>query len=1234
MNQIPDTTKLRHALLIAPLLALPLAGQSVGAPGEETEEDVVVLSPFEVSSEAETGYAAATTLAGNRLNTELRDIGNAVSVITSQFLKDTGAVNNETLLQYTTGTEVGNIQGNFTGLGDGALLSETDRFRNPNSNTRVRGLAEADNTRDFFLTSIPWDGYNVDRVDLQRGPNSILFGHGSPAGIINTGLKQASFRNANEIDIRFGSYGSTRATLDVNRVLIEDELAIRVAALRDDEKFQQDPAFEEDSRLYAALRWEPGFLKKGGARTILKANFEAGEIDSNRPRTTPPIDLITPWFMSGTYQGRLANGSTITYNHLNRQTFNPHQLQDDNTGRPNHGQTRPSYNGGPLAGQPNPAFNPWIGNFAQSFGGPLAYYSGGDASLPASYWVQEAMERKAIGPTGAVDQDVGGFAFHRPGGIALYANYARSARLPFAEFGIYKHQHITDPSIFNFYDNLLEGPNKKEWQDFKTGNVSLTQTFMDDKFGFEAVYNKESYNDGQLSMLTGGHQAIYIDINNVHSDGTPAGDGVEPFQDGTANPNVGRPFISDSGQSNNNDNHTDRDSARATAFFTHDFSEGSDHWLATFLGRHTLTGLVSQDTVRQDQRNFQRYAILDPDYYNFVRATTSQKFNDNWFAPNRVIYLGPSLADRSSIQGADIPNPTTTAELPASANVRVFDSTWNAHNVNPSAYWRNEYYLPGDTRGDSTQAENPANYVGWIDYPVDITDSEAAPGNRDTLTTSARLTKSRVSSRAFVWQAHLWDNAIVGTFGYREDTAKSWNLQRTVTNSLPGFGILDLGPTYRLPTDPVNVIDVTSRAHSIVAHLNDFPFLDELTEALPFEVSLFYNESSNFRPEAQRVNIYGEAIAAPSGETQDRGILLETKDGKYSFKVNKYKTTMLNATSSALGGAWFIGRSQAWAANWVNRFQYNWNADTIAGADPSRNDLETGVSYNYGAGQKPDGTAETPEETRAREQAAIAAWRTWQASVPQKFYDAWQINLNDNTRAVNSVDPVGLTVTEDSISEGYEFEFNAQPTRNWRITFNATKTKAIRTNIGGEALTEFVTAYQNALRNTAAGDVRIWWGGAGNETTLFQWNSNVGSNYTQKKLTEGTNVPEMREWRFNVVTNYDFTEGMLKGFNAGIGVRWQDEIVIGYEPIPGARPDEISFNLDDPYMGPSETNVDFWIGYGRKLTDRIDWRIQLNVRNAFEDDGLIPITTQPDGTPAGYRIAPSQVWTVSNTFRF
>jgi outer membrane receptor protein involved in Fe transport len=1177
-----------------------------------TGETIITLSPFEVSTERSTGYTAPTTLAGNRLNTELRDIGNAVSVITAQFLRDTGAVSNTSLLQYITGTEVGTIDGNFAGVGDGAQLNETSHFTNSNQNTRVRGLAAADNTRDYFITDIPWDGYNVDRVDLSRGPNSILFGLGSPAGIINTSSKQAAFKNSAEAEFRFGSFGSHRSVLDINRVLIKDQLALRVSGLRDNEQFKQEPAYDLDRRLFGALRYEPSFLKRNGARTIIKGNIEVGRVSSNRPRTLPPIDLITPWFESGTYQGRFANGSARTFNHLNRATFTPFQVQDE-TGRPNTGQSRSV-----VGGVANPNYQPMLGNFAQSFGGPVSYFDG-EGNTPQHYHAEMRVVR-GIGPTGNVDGNIGSIPFHRQGGIAPHATFARNALLPFSEFGVYKHRSLTDESVFDFYENLLDGPNKNEWQNFTAYNASIAQTFLNDRIGIEVVHFQERYRNGQLSFLVDGRQSINIDLNSVYIDGTPAGRNGLPYADGTPNPNVGRPFISDSGQFGNNSMRSERDSSRATMFATHNFAEGRPHWLLRAIGKHTLTGLFAHDKRQRDQRSFQRWAVLDPAYRQFLGAPSGIRFTDNLLAPNPVIYLGPSLLNRTSAAGLGIPRPTTAA-IPTSGTIRTFDSTWVGRGVNPGDPWENPAAFPPSV---STQSENPANYVGWRNVELNITDSERTPGGRDLLTTSARLSKNRVSSRVLVWQGHFLDRALVGTIGWRKDVAQSWAFERRADSS-PGFGHIDLGPTYKLRDNADNRAEGSSRSHSIVGHLNQLPYIKEWSRRLPVNVSLFYSKADNFQPEAQRVDIYGEAIAAPSGQTHDRGILIESRDGKYSFKINKYKTTVLNATSSSLGGSWFIGTSQAWAGNWANIFEHNLGGDTIQ----TQGQGDAG-RYTYGTFP-----GETADQAAAREGAAIAAWRAWQRSVDPRFYQVWGLDIGNLNRSLTASAPPGFSVTEDAISEGYELEFNAQPTRNWRLTFNATKTEAQRTNIGGATLSQFIASYENALKNTAAGDLRIWWGHSGAENTLFQWNNNIGSEYAGRKLQEGTNVPELREWRFNMISNYDFTEGKLRGFNVGGGLRWQDEVVIGYRPVPGATASDVSFDLANPYMGPTETNVDLWIGYGRrKVWRNVDWRVQLNIRNAFAGDDLIPITTQPDGTPAGYRIAPYQTWTISNTFRF
>jgi outer membrane receptor protein involved in Fe transport len=170
-----------------------------------SEEEVVKLSPFEVSTTRNVGYQATDTLAGTRIRTDLKDVGASIAVLTQEFLNDIGATDNSTLLQYTTNAEVAGTRGTYAGLGNGTSVDESGNLRSPEGAQRVRGLAAADNARDFYITDIPWDSFNVDRIDILRGPNSILYGLGSPAGIVNGSTRNAAFQNRGEVTARLGS---------------------------------------------------------------------------------------------------------------------------------------------------------------------------------------------------------------------------------------------------------------------------------------------------------------------------------------------------------------------------------------------------------------------------------------------------------------------------------------------------------------------------------------------------------------------------------------------------------------------------------------------------------------------------------------------------------------------------------------------------------------------------------------------------------------------------------------------------------------------------------------------------------------------------------------------------------------------------------------------------------------------------------------------------------------------
>src|SRR5690606_29825946 len=114
-------------------------------------------------------------------------------------------------------------------------------------------------------------------------------------------------------------------------------------------------------------------------------------------------------------------------------------------------------------------------------------------------------------------------------------------------------------------------------------------------------------------------------------------------------------------------------------------------------------------------------------------------------------------------QNLGIAPPTVSPQYSDTMTLRYFDSTWIADGVDPGAVWYNQ--VTAGTEGgpaESTQAENPANYRGWVTEQVPlITDATAA--DRERLTTSREWDDRYNDAHAFVWQGKFWDDSIIGT---------------------------------------------------------------------------------------------------------------------------------------------------------------------------------------------------------------------------------------------------------------------------------------------------------------------------------------------------------------------------------------------------------------------------------------------------------------------------------------
>lgn len=1126
-----------------------LSAQSTPLPAASTPDDSapVVLSPFEVSTASDVGYTARDTLAGTRLRTELKDVGSAITVITGKFLQDTNSRSVEELLVYTTGTEVAGQGGNFLGQGDGAVLTGTNRT-SPIANTRVRGLAEADNTRDFFLSDIPWDSYNIGRVDLQRGPNSILFGIGSPAGIINSSLNGAAFKDSNKLEYQYGTYGSQRGTADFNKVLLPGELALRVSLLSNALKYRQDPAFKNDKRVFAAAKWDPKFLAKGSARTSFRANFEKGEIRSNNPRTTPPLDAITPWFGLG------------------KPTLDQRTSTDSTAG------------------------NQWFGApGGRVFDGVITTFNGGSQgfSYPAQYTAY---------PNAAGNTNASGVGNNTLRGIRTFNEYANAA-FPAGAIGAYKAKSLTDASIFDFYNNLLEGPNKREYNDFNALNLAMTQTFFDGKAGVELAYDRQESKSGYANFLSGDASVITVDL-------------MQTLSDGSSNPNVGRPMtISGGGSAGLFWRDRTRDVMRATVYGELNFKDwmGQDNKFAQILGRHVFTGLLTRQKNDTQERKGPRFFLSEE--YLAVKRDSSGVINSLGQASRDDIfynYLGGNIAGYTSASGLGLTGIKNVV-TPQNSVINSFNNVTNTFQQIPLIIQNNDL-----------QSDDAKSYQDGV------------------------KTRSKVDSSAVVWQGYLFDGNLVPMVGVRSDKElfRSAGSPRTIR------GVAQTqDPTWRLPDSATDlngtqrkwsVVKGSSKTWSVVGHTPK-----SVMNLLPGKLGLsaFYNQSENFQPDAARRDIFGNSVQSPAGETKDYGVAISALDNKITLRINRYKTTVTNANvAGEIGGQYLIGAVEGWGQAAAVKFRDGPGTQTVYGF--SGGNAVTWRPAGAVQGSQAAGFTYSQAEldaTWAKESASIKDWFATQ--VPSNFQQMW--GLTDYATGGGSINfgPAGLTVTGDTVSEGTEFELAANPIRGLDISMNASKTSAKRINLA-KSYTDWITKRQAQFQG-AAGDMRLW--GAdddfradsahGGETARGKFQRETIAGYNLFQALQNSDVPELRPWRFNVVANYAFqSENLLKGANVGVSYRWQQASITGFPVI--TRNGVLTYDVSNPYKGSEEGVTDAWIGYEHRINAKLRWRIQLNVRDVFANDKLIKVTVQPDGSAAAFRIPEPRVFTLTNTFMF
>ncbi|WP_070158263.1 TonB-dependent siderophore receptor [Sphingobium phenoxybenzoativorans] len=198
------------------------------------------------SSETEGDETIIVTAAnaGTKTETPLIELPQPIKVITSEQYLSQGAISISDTVKYAAGV-LANPYGRDT---------RVDGFN-------VRGLDALqfrDGMRDIFsyYASITSDPYNFSRVEIVRGPASVLFGQGSIGGLVNLVSKTPDFETRGELNLVYGSYDRKEALGDVN-IALADNLAIRAVGRVRDSGTYVDHVPDDRVMFAPSIRWQP-----------------------------------------------------------------------------------------------------------------------------------------------------------------------------------------------------------------------------------------------------------------------------------------------------------------------------------------------------------------------------------------------------------------------------------------------------------------------------------------------------------------------------------------------------------------------------------------------------------------------------------------------------------------------------------------------------------------------------------------------------------------------------------------------------------------------------------------------------------------------------------------------------------------------------------------------------------------------------------------------------------------
>ena len=282
------------AMSLILVASVPVAAQSTTTtttttadattPSDVSQQKSVVLDPFTVSTNKDTGYAATNAISGSRVDTPIKDLPVPIQVITSDFINDIGATNLRSALSYSSGimlqtqNDLENTGSTFgSPYGPGGVNNPQGLTANVDqSQLKIRGFVTTNVLRDGFLRAVSADSVNIDRIEVVFGPNALLYGTGNFGGVVDYLTKLPEDKQSGELTFSAGLHDFYRTALDITGpISAANHVDYRIDAAW--EQSQSPIAYQRDSHYF----FSPSVMWKPTSGTNVYANLEYGESRQN-----------------------------------------------------------------------------------------------------------------------------------------------------------------------------------------------------------------------------------------------------------------------------------------------------------------------------------------------------------------------------------------------------------------------------------------------------------------------------------------------------------------------------------------------------------------------------------------------------------------------------------------------------------------------------------------------------------------------------------------------------------------------------------------------------------------------------------------------------------------------------------------------------------------------------------------------------------------------------------------